>query len=120
MGNSPIPKKRCAENNNSPWVQNKIQRVTQNLKQKLGVKYTKTDETVHDFTLMVIQMRAIFHTPGTEYEKKIELLAMLPQTWSIPRMAKSMGSSHHMAKVAKKFASSGRMVQTLKRKGKDN
>lgn len=122
IGNSPIPKKRCRENVGwNSWMATKIQRVSQSLKQVFGVKFSKAEIAIHDLALMIAQIKEAFHASGTLYERKIELMTMLPKTWSISHMAQTIGSTYHMAKVAKNLATQGGVLSTeLKRKGEYN
>lgn len=119
-GNSPIPKKRCIENpGSSAWITNKFDRVSHNLKERFGVKFSEIEAAAHDHALMIAQMKQAFHAPGIAYERKMEILTLLPSTWSIPHMAQTIGSTYHMAKVAKDLARHGGILsKPLKRKGK--
>lgn len=122
MGNSPIPKRRCPENpGSSAWITHKIDRVSHNLKELFGIKFNDIEAAAHDRALMLAQMKQAFHASGTVYERKIEILTLLPNTWSIPRMMQTIGSTYHMAKLAKDLARQGGILsKPIKRKGKYN
>lgn len=102
IGSSPIPKKRLLETErNDNWRSNKWQRVSENLKQTLGVKNSNIDRDRDDFNEMIQGFIEKFHHPSTPYEMKIQILTTLPKNWSICGIASKMHATFHMAKVAK-------------------
>lgn len=119
IGNSLIPKKRCGNNVGlSSWMAIKIQQVSQSLKQVFGIKFSEPEIAIHDLTLMIAQIKEAFHASGASYERKIELMSLLPKTWNISHMAQTIGSTYHIAKVAKNLATQGKVLSMkIKRKG---
>lgn len=70
---------------------------------------------------MIAQIKEAIYASRTLYERKIELMTMLLKTWSISHMAQIIGSTYHMAKVAKNLATQGEVLfMELKGKGEYN
>lgn len=119
LGNSPIQKKRLKDS--KFYVAKKIKKVVDNLKHDLGMANSTGDNLVQDFMEMLDQFKKEYHHNSTSYEKKIQILMALPKSWSISKMAESIGSTYHQAKVAKSIKAGERSFdEAIKRKGMIN
>lgn len=101
---SPIPmKKRKVQ----PYIAKKIKRVCDNLNKSLGmVDDTQSDiqATASDAIDIITRLKYKFHDGDTTNSEKLQILTILPSTWSAKKISRVMNSSEHMAKVAKKLA----------------
>lgn len=107
---SPINKKQV---NNQNYLQNKIQKVNKTLIQSLKV-LKESDEEINskNFLEMIEQLKIKFNDSNTMRSEKIQILTLLPETWSLSRICHTMGCTKHMASKAKSLREENGILST--------
>lgn len=120
IGHSPIPKKKL-KGSSDLWVEKKVAAVASRFKQSFGMAagpsgvgdYSwNTDKTLE-------QLKKKFHHPESDRNLKMQILTILPENWSIAKIAREMETTLYMARAAKKlFQEKGILSKPVARLGK--
>lgn len=99
LNQSPIVKKHV---NNQSYLQNKVQKVCYELNTTLGIPKDTYDESYSkDFLEMIEKLKIKFNDDNTTRSEKIQILTILPESWSLSRICDLMGCTKYMASLAK-------------------
>lgn len=117
LNQSPVSAKRRIY---ETYLNDKVTRVAQNLRKALGVKNRmKTEFSDMDATEMINSLREKFNADNTSRSIRIQILTLLPSSWSVHKVMEVMGASEHMVRVAKNLVSAdGILSVPTKKTGK--
>lgn len=101
LNQSPIPaRKKIADS----YLNNKITRVTQNLRTALGAENNVNNQfSDADAADIIYKLREKFNDDNTSRSSRLQILTLLPSSWSVNKVVEVMGASVHMVRVAKKL-----------------
>ena len=97
IGVSPIISKKKAHGR---YMENKVKRIETTIKQKLETATGK--QFGDDESEMITQLKQKFHSL-TKKSEKVQVLTVLPVSWSIKRIEYEFGASNYMPRKAKKL-----------------
>ena len=110
VGESPVDKRRIG---NKRYAEGKLKMIEQNVRKKLKLEPSKDD-----FQEVLEQLKRKFNGCAKKSEK-LQVLTILPQSWSIKRIEMEFGTTNHMARLAKALvASKGILAAPNPRSGK--
>ena len=110
VGESPVDKRRIG---NKRYAEGKLKMIEQNVRKKLKLEPSKDD-----FQEVLEQLKRKFNGCAKKSEK-LQILTILPQSWSIKRIEMEFGTTNHMARLAKALvASKGILATPNPRSGK--
>ncbi|CAH0562925.1 unnamed protein product [Brassicogethes aeneus] len=103
------------------YLDNKVTRVAQNLRKALGVKnHMNTEFSDADATEIINSLREKFNDDDTSRSIRVQILTLLPLSWSVHKVMKVMGASEHMVRVAKTLvAADGILSVPTKKTGRE-
>lgn len=106
LDNSPIPKKKFKSNN---WINQKVSRVSENLKRSLGVSDEDREafdginkDEIH-FRNLINRLKENFYYKETDRAHQLQILTLLPTTWSPEKISETMNTTVYMARKSKKL-----------------
>ena len=99
IGVSPIISKKKAHGSN---MENKVKRIETTIKQKLETATGKRFGDDESELIHVTQLKQKFHSL-TKKSEKVQVLTVLPVSWSIKRIEDEFGASNYMPRKAKKL-----------------
>ncbi|KAJ8686246.1 hypothetical protein QAD02_022040 [Eretmocerus hayati] len=102
LGVSPVKKKRTSH---EAYMGSKLQEMQEAVREKFKSQFhvsprTETDKIVHDRDEIIQNIKAEVQN-SKERSRIIELLSLLPQSWSRKNIVEEFGVSDHCAKKAK-------------------
>ena len=97
IGETPINKPKF--HRSTKYSKEKIGKITTAI-QKVATSGLQSDEDVDDQAEMIEQHKERFHST-TERSEKVQILTVLPQSWSIRRVQGEFGASDYMIRKAK-------------------
>lgn len=111
-------KKRKVE----PYIRKKILDVSVNLSKSLGIDTNNSDipATVSDAVDMITRLKNKFHEESTSRSEKLQILTILPSTWSAAKISRVMNSTEYMAKYSKRLAKEKGILGTTASKPRKN
>lgn len=114
LNQSPIPAKKIIYDT---YLNDKITRVAQNMRKALGVKnnvnYEYTDADAAD---IIDKLKCKFNDDDTSRSSRIQILTLLPTSWSVNKVVEVMGASEHMVRVAKNLVTDKGILSTPAKK----
>ena len=99
IGVSPIISKKKAHGS---YMVNKVKRIETTIKQKLETATGKRFGDDESELIHVTQLKQKFHSL-TKKSEKVQVLTVLPVSWSIKRIEDEFGASNYMPRKAKKL-----------------
>ena len=103
VGESPVDKRRIG---NKRYAEGKLKMIEQNVRKKLKLEPSKDD-----FQEVLEQLKRKFNGCAKKSEK-LQVLTILPQSWSIKRIEMEFGTTNHMARLAKALVASKGILAT--------
>ncbi|KAI4473734.1 hypothetical protein M0804_015206 [Polistes exclamans] len=102
LNQSPLLTRR---QNDDTYLNNKITRVAYNLRKALGVQNTvefQCSDT--DAAEIIEKLREKFNDTDTSTSLRLQILTLMPSSWSIDKIVVVMGATMYMARLARKLA----------------
>lgn len=101
---SPVSAKKSKKRS---YLIQKADRTAQNLKRTWGVANECNSDfvpTSDDALDMILRLKATFHENDISNAEKIQILTLMPSTWSTRKTSQVMNTSEYMARLAKNLA----------------
>lgn len=88
------------------YLKNKVDQVTVNLKKTLGISEEHTPPhvfSVNDTLDIITRLKEKYHDENTCRKERIQILSLMPLSWSIQKTTDVMGATQWTAKTARKL-----------------
>ena len=105
ISESPIVKKRMLVKS---YADDKMRRIEEGIRKVLGLEPSKVEE---DFKEMILQLKHKFDD-SEKVSEKVQVLTVLPQSWSIRRIQEEFGATYRTARLSKQLAASEGIMAT--------
>ena len=105
ISESPIVKKRMLVKS---YADDKMRRIKEGIRKVLGLEPSKVEE---DFKEMILQLKHKFDD-SEKVSEKVQVLTVLPQSWSIRRIQEEFGATYRTARLSKQLAASEGIMAT--------
>ncbi|KAL5468830.1 hypothetical protein EMCRGX_G029952 [Ephydatia muelleri] len=113
IGESPIDKRKIGHGKR--YSEDKMRSIEGSIRKKLKLEPSKVEA---EFNEMIHSLKQKFDT-SEKFSEKIQILTILPQSWTTRRMEAEFGASYHMAQLSKRLVESdGVMATPNPRQGK--
>ncbi|XP_044593785.1 uncharacterized protein LOC123271502 [Cotesia glomerata] len=111
LNQSPIPSKKL---NDYQFLSNKINQTSDSLKKILlsTADEGSIDDDGENFRSLIEKLHDKFNDKETEKSLKIQILTLLPEKWGERRICKTMNTSRHLSRVAKKLVEEKGILST--------
>ncbi|XP_044575208.1 uncharacterized protein LOC123259016 [Cotesia glomerata] len=111
LNQSPIPSKKL---NDYQFLSNKINQTSDSLKKILlsTADEGSIDDDGENFRSLIEKLHDKFNDKETEKSLKIQILTLLPEKWGERRICKTMNTSRHLSRVAKKLVEEKDILST--------
>ena len=107
FGVSPLSKRQM-QRKGSSYGQKKLRKVVEVLSEKLGVSHDPDGDADSE---IIAQLKEKFKTT-TNRSEKIQILTVLPNSWSLCKIMQEFGVSNYMARCAKKLVAEKGILST--------
>ena len=105
ISESPIVKKRMLVKS---YADDKMRRIEEGIRKVLGLEPSKVEE---DFKEVILQLKHKFDD-SEKVSEKVQVLTVLPQSWSIRRIQEEFGATYRTARLSKQLAASEGIMAT--------
>lgn len=103
--------------NSDTYLNQKVTRVARNLRKALGVKTQKNDEFSNaDATEIINGLRDKFKDDNSSRSTRVQILTLLPSSWSVSKVMEVMGASEHMVRKAKNLVAADGILSVPEKK----
>eukprot|EP00731_Ephydatia_muelleri_P028308 Em0019g1181a len=99
LGQSPIDQTKIGRKR---YCEDKVRGVDEGIRKKLKLGQSKE---VEEYQELLEQLKKKFHECSNKPEK-LQVLTVLPQSWTLQRIEEEFGTTYHMARLSKKLVSS--------------
>ncbi|XP_074112106.1 uncharacterized protein LOC141535849 [Cotesia typhae] len=98
LNQSPLLARRV---NDETYLNNKVSRVADSLKKALGIPNPVDFQCSNtDAAEIITKLREKFHDTNTTKSLRIQMLTLMPSSWSIEKIVEVMGTTTYMARLA--------------------
>lgn len=88
--------------NDETYLSNKVSRVADSLKKALGIPNPVDFQCSDTDAAEIIQkLREKFHDTNTTKSLRLQMLTLMPSSWSIEKIVEVMGTTTYMARLAR-------------------
>ncbi|KAL5509316.1 hypothetical protein EMCRGX_G004658 [Ephydatia muelleri] len=105
LGQSPIDQTKIGRKR---YCEDKVRGVDEGIRKKLKLGQSKE---VEEYQELLEQLKKKFHECSNKPEK-LQVLTVLPQSWTLQRIEEEFGTTYHMARLSKQLVSSKGILTT--------
>ena len=103
LGKSPIDRTMLVRKR---YCEDKVKELEQGIRKKL-----KPSKEEHEYDELLEQLRKKYDESSSK-SGKLQVLSVLPQSWTLQRIEKEFGTTYHMARLSKQLVSSKGVLST--------
>ncbi|KAK0158064.1 hypothetical protein PV327_011175 [Microctonus hyperodae] len=103
--------------NMKTFLNNKVSRVAHNLRKALEIENDFNNEFCEvDAADIISQSLEKFNDNNTSRSSRVQILTLMPSSWSVQKIIDVMGATKHMVQIAKKIVAEKGILATPAKK----